>query len=85
VDFFPLEIDVLLGGGRADKIKAIAQVEGQIEVADLTRRALEVFLLKKKQDNMESITSKSIPLLKDDSRTQEIEDDWITNFLTNVG
>jgi hypothetical protein len=66
----------------ADKIKAIAQVEGQIEVADLTRRALGRFLIEetKKQDNMESITSKSIPLLKDDSKPQEIEDDWITNF-----
>ncbi len=66
----------------ADKIKAIAQVESQIEVTDLTRRALGRFLMEetKKQDNMESITSKAIPLLEDNSNAQEISDDWITNF-----
>lgn len=66
----------------ADKIKAIAQVETQIEITDLTQRALGRFLVEetKKQDNIESITSKAIPLLEDNSNAQEISDDWITNF-----
>lgn len=66
----------------AEKIKALAQVETQIEISDLTRRAIGRFLIEesKKQDNMESITSKAIPLLEDNSNPQEINDDWITNF-----
>lgn len=66
----------------ADKIKAIAEIETQIEINDLTRRALGRFLIEetKKQDNMESITSKAIPLLEDSSKPQEISDDWITDF-----
>jgi hypothetical protein len=34
----------------------------------------------KKQSNIESITSKSFPLLDAESKPEEIEDDWITNF-----
>ena len=66
----------------AEKIKALAQIETQIEIADLTRRALGRFLIEetKKQDNMESITSKALPLLEENSKPQEINDDWITNF-----
>jgi len=66
----------------AERIKALSQIETQMEVAKLTQRALGRFLAEetKKQHNMESITSKAIPLLQEDSKPQEIEDDWITNF-----
>ena len=66
----------------AERIKALSQIETQIEVAELTQRALGRFLAEetKKQDNMESITSKAILQLEDDAKPEEIEDDWITNF-----
>ncbi len=66
----------------ADRIKALSQIETQMEIADLTQRALGRFLAEetKKQDNMESITSRAIPLLEANSKPQEINDDWITNF-----
>jgi len=71
----------------ADRIKAIAQIETQIEVTDISRRALGRFLIEEtnKQNNMESIISKALPQLKDDSRPQEINNDWITIFLISAG
>ncbi len=66
----------------AERIKALSQIETQMEIAELTQRALGRFLAEetKKQDNMESITSKALPLLEENSKPQEINDDWITNF-----
>jgi hypothetical protein len=81
--FRPFQIKrVARAEAEADRIKAIAQIETQIEVTDITRRALGRFLIEetKKQDNMESIISKALPLLEDNSRPQEIDDDWVNNF-----
>jgi len=66
----------------ADRIKAIAKIRTQIEIEDLTQRALGRFLAEetKKQDNMESITAKALPLLEANSKPEEINNDWITNF-----
>jgi hypothetical protein len=66
----------------AEKIKALAQVETQIEITELQQRALHRFVFEeaKKQDNMESITMKALPYLKEDANPGNIEDDWIVNF-----
>lgn len=63
---------------QADRVRA----EGQIEISDLHRRAFHRFLEEeaKKQRNIEEITQKALPLLKDDSKPTELEDDWIVNF-----
>lgn len=62
----------------ADKIKAIAH----IEIDELQRRALQRFVAEeaKKQSNIEEITAKALPQVKDDAKPENIEDDWITNF-----
>ena len=62
----------------ADKITA----EAEIEITDLQKRAFSRFIAEesKKQDNMENITKKAIPLLNKSSEPQKMEDDWITNF-----
>lgn len=62
----------------AEKIKALAQ----IEITELQQRALHRFIFEeaKKQDNIESITSKALPYLKEDASPDDVEDDWITNF-----
>jgi len=58
------------------------QVESQIQVTDLHRRAMHRFLEEeaKKQSNIEAITQNAIPLLEDKSSPQNVSDDWITNF-----
>lgn len=62
----------------ADKIRAIAH----IEIDELQRRALQRFVAEeaKKQSNIEEITAKALPQVKDEARPENIEDDWITNF-----
>lgn len=62
----------------ADQIRA----ESQIQISDIQRRAMHRFLVEeaKKQSNIEEITAKSLPLLEEESKPQDIEDDWITNF-----
>ncbi len=67
--------------------KAEAEAErirekSNIEVTDLDRRAMYRFLKEeaKKQLNIEDITWKALPLLKEKSSPQNVEDDWITNF-----
>src|SRR5437868_4297662 len=62
----------------ADRVRA----EAQIEVSDIQRRAFHRFLNEeaKKQKNIEDITQKALPLLNEDSKPSEIEDDWITHF-----
>ena len=62
----------------ADKIRAVTQ----IEISELQHRAMQRFFIEeaKKQNNIENITSKALPLINETSKPEEIEDDWITNF-----
>lgn len=62
----------------AEKIHAVTQ----IEITELQHRAMQRFFIEeaKKQKNIESITSKALPLLDENSKPEEIEDDWIINF-----
>lgn len=62
----------------AMKIEAAAQ----IEVTELQQRALRRFISEeeKKQQNIESIIDKTLPNLKDDSKPEKVESDWISNF-----
>ena len=62
----------------AKKIEAVAD----IEITEIQQRALFRFIAEesKKQSNIESITSKALPELNNDSKPNDIEDDWITNF-----
>lgn len=62
----------------ADQIRAAAA----IEVEELHRRALHRFLLEEasKQENMEAITGKALPMLDDGAKPEDLENDWITNF-----
>jgi len=62
----------------ADQIQA----QSQIQVTDLHRRAMHRFLEEEatKQSNIEAITQDALPLLAKESKPQDIENDWITNF-----
>ncbi len=47
-----------------------------------TVRAMHRFVEEeaKRQENMESITERALPLLESDSDPSKMEDDWVTNF-----
>jgi hypothetical protein len=62
----------------AERIKAVTQ----IEITDLQKRAMLRFFAEeaKKQDNIESITSKALPEVNEQAQPDQVEDDWITNF-----
>ncbi len=67
---------------KADSDAEIIKAQGQIEKDDLVRRSLVRFINEeaKKQNNMELIMEKAIPLLSDSSNPKDMDDDWITNF-----
>lgn len=58
------------------------EAENQIEITDLERRAFARFMKEeaRKQKNIEEITQKAIPQLKEDAQPDKVEDDWIANF-----
>lgn len=62
----------------ADRIRA----EVQIQVTDLQRRAMYRFLQEEaqKQANIEGITQRALPLLKDEATPENVANDWIANF-----
>lgn len=73
------------------QIKRVAKAEAEshllkaktdIEITDLHRRAMNRFVEEQasQQENMEEITKKALPHLKDESNASRIEDDWVTNF-----
>jgi len=67
---------------KAEAQADLVRAEGRIEISDLQRRAFHRFLEEegKRQKNIEDITQKALPLLAEDSKPNEVEDDWITNF-----
>jgi len=67
---------------KAQADAAKIEAESQIEIHELQQRALSRFVAEesKKQENMEKITEKALPLLEGSSEPQNMEDDWITNF-----
>jgi hypothetical protein len=66
----------------ADAMVEQITAKSDIEVINLRRRALRRFLTEeeKKQQNIESITEKALPLLGKQASPQNMEADWITNF-----
>ena len=77
--FKPYQIKrVAQAEAEADKISAITQ----IEITDLYRRAIARFFTEeaKKQNNIEAITSKALPIVTEKARPDQVEDDWITHF-----
>ena len=64
------------------KIKEI----GRQELNELQRRAVERLIYEetRKQQNIESITSKCIPYLNEDAKAEDIEDDWLSYFFEKM-
>lgn len=71
-------IRVAKAEAEAEKIRA----DSGIVVQDIHRRAMHRFLEEeaKRQKNIEDITQKALPNLNDDAKSENVENDWITNF-----
>ena len=67
---------------KAEAEASLIRATGDIQVTELQRRAMQRFVEEetRKQINIEQITSKALPLLEYNSKPEEIEDDWITDF-----
>jgi hypothetical protein len=70
---------------RVAKAKAetdLIKAKSEIEITDLHRRAMHRFVEEEasRQENMEKITEKALPLLNESSDPSAMEDDWVTNF-----
>ena len=63
---------------------AAAMIDVQSE--GLRRRALERLIQEeeRKQENMESVAAKSIPLLNEDADPEAMEDDWVSHFFEKM-
>lgn len=61
---------------------ALTEVESEIQITDLHRRAVRRWIEEEAQhqNNIEQITSKAIPQLNEDANPDSMEDDWVTNF-----
>ena len=67
---------------KAEAEASLIKAESEIQITDLHRRAMHRFVEEEanRQENMEEITKKSIPLLDEQSDPAKMEDDWVTNF-----
>ena len=77
--FEPWQIErVAKAEAKADMIRA----RSEIQITELHKRAMHRFIEEEaqRQENMEKITEKALPQLKEESDPSQIEDDWVTNF-----
>jgi len=67
---------------KAEAEAAIIEAKTEIKITDLQRRAIYRFAEEeaKRQKNIEDITAKALPHLKDEADPSKVEDDWIINF-----
>ena len=61
---------------------AITQAESAIEITDLHKRAARRWIAEeaRRQQNMEDIADKSLPLLEETADPAAVDDDWIVHF-----
>jgi hypothetical protein len=71
---------------QAEADAAMIQAKGEIEITELTRRAIHRWVHEETrcQANIESITTKALPHLRDDAQPDQIEDDWLTAFFNKA-
>lgn len=67
---------------KAEAEAKIINAKADIEITDLQKRAMTRFIQEegRKQQNMEDIIEQAIPLLNENPKTEEVEQDWLVNF-----
>lgn len=83
--------DAISGVARPWQIRRIAEAESdaklteaqsEIRISSLQRRAAQRWLAEEeqKQANIESISAKAVPEIKDDAKPDKMDPDWLVNF-----
>jgi hypothetical protein len=67
---------------KANADAKLIEAKAQIEITERQQRGLARMFAEEgfKQENMENILSKAIPLLSNDAQPENIEKDWLTHF-----
>ena len=67
---------------KAEAKAEIIRTKTKIEIDEIQERALQRFVFEEtaKQNNIENITAKAVPLISEDANPEDMETDWITNF-----
>jgi hypothetical protein len=83
IDRAKAETHLTVERAKAAAIGETIKIENQIENFELQRRASQRLLQEevKKQENLEDIMEKTIPLLKEGSKPDEMNDDWLMNYV----
>lgn len=76
------DADAMLTKAAAEAVAVRIESQSEIEVTDLKQRALRRFVAEEaiKQANMESITNDAVPLIEEDAKAEEMDNDWIGHF-----
>lgn len=77
-----VETERIRAVAQAEADAAVIRAEGEIQITDLHRRAVQRSILEdtEHQLNMESILGKAIPQLEPNASPEDVENDWYTNF-----
>lgn len=80
--FAPYQIKRL---AKADTGAALIEMQSQIEIKDVHRRAVRRWVEEEaqRQENMGDITAGALPRLNENATAGSVEDDWIVNFFDN--
>lgn len=67
---------------KAEAAATLIKTQSEVQVSEIQQRAMHRLLDEegKRQANMEAITQVAIPLLANDSRPEDVDADWLTNF-----
>lgn len=67
---------------KAEAEAELVRAEARVEVTEIEQRAILRMVKEegKKQENIEAITRKSLEYLSDDSKPEELDDDWLAHF-----
>ncbi len=83
--------DALGGGFKPWQVKRVARAEAEaaqilaasdLQITDMQARGLERLIVEggKQQENMERMTAQAAQQVENDTKPEDIEEDWLTNF-----
>ncbi len=70
---------------KAEAEAAIIKARSDVKISDIERRAIRRWLVEeeKHQRNIEQVVRKAIPHIVDDSKAEDISEDWIASFFAD--
>ena len=76
------EADATVIRAEAEQKAAVIRAETDIEITDLNRRAANRWMNEEaqRQSNMEDVAGLAMPMVSEDARPDDMDNDWIVNF-----